>query len=57
MVGDFMDENGKQKLTKPMYTIECPRCCHEDEYDPDNDVILCEECDEMIFIPETSLPE
>ena len=52
-----MDENGKQKLTKPMYTIECPRCCHENEYDPDNDVILCEECDEMIFIPETSLPE
>ena len=33
-------------------TIECPRCGYENEYDTDNDVILCEECDEMIFIPE-----
>lgn len=36
------------------HTVECPKCGHENEYDPDNDVILCEECNEMIFIPETT---
>ena len=30
--------------------IECPRCCSICEYDTDNDVILCEECGEMIFV-------
>lgn len=30
--------------------VICPNCGHENEFDYDNDTILCEECDEMIFI-------
>ena len=30
--------------------IECQRCGHENEYDTDDDTILCEECYEMLFI-------
>lgn len=30
--------------------VECPKCGHINEYDTDNDVVLCDECDELIFI-------
>jgi len=33
--------------------IECPRCCHENEYDGDNDIVVCEKCGELIFVGET----
>ena len=34
--------------------IECPKCGHVQEYDDDNDTILCDKCDKMIF-PEIML--
>ena len=34
----------------PDPTVICPNCGHLNSYDPDNDVILCARCDEMIFI-------
>lgn len=30
--------------------IECPRCGFENEYDDDDDTVLCEECQELIFV-------
>jgi len=33
-------------------SIECPCCGHIDDYDDDNDILLCEECGELIFVPE-----
>jgi len=35
--------------------IECPKCGHVQEYDDDNDTILCDKCDEMIFIEEIAI--
>lgn len=34
----------------PEPVISCPHCGHVNEYDPDNDVVLCEQCGELIFI-------
>ena len=33
-----------------MATVEGPRCCHEQEYDTEDDEVLCDNCEEMIFI-------
>lgn len=42
----------KERKRMATGTIECPRCSHENEYDTDNDTLLCEKCDELIFISE-----
>lgn len=33
-------------------TVYCPQCDQENEYDDDNDVVLCWFCDAMIYIDE-----
>lgn len=33
-------------------TIVCENCGYEQEYDPDNDVLLCDKCENLIFVPE-----
>jgi DNA-directed RNA polymerase subunit RPC12/RpoP len=30
--------------------IRCSRCGRINEYDDDNDVVLCEECEDLIFV-------
>ena len=35
-----------------MKTIECPRCGHVEEYEDGTTVLLCDVCDEMIFVPD-----
>jgi len=30
--------------------VDCPECGHVNEYDPENDTLLCDECDSLIFI-------
>lgn len=30
--------------------VKCANCGHVNEYDCDNDTLLCEQCDELIFI-------
>lgn len=32
-------------------TIICEYCGYEQQYDPDNDVLLCDKCDHLIFVP------
>jgi hypothetical protein len=32
-------------------TIICKNCGYEQEYDPDNDVLLCDKCEHLIFVP------
>lgn len=34
-----------------MKEVRCPHCGHINEYDPEqSDVILCDKCDNLIFI-------
>lgn len=36
-----------------MKEVDCPHCGHTNEYDPENDVVLCDECERLIFIEES----
>ena len=33
-----------------MKEVRCPHCGHVNEYDPENDTILCDQCNNLIFI-------
>jgi DNA-directed RNA polymerase subunit RPC12/RpoP len=40
-----------------MNIIVCPNCGAENEYDPEEqDVIMCDDCDQLIFVPEEGFP-
>ena len=40
-----------------MSYITCPNCGFENDYDPEEqDVIACDSCDQLIFIPEGETP-
>ncbi len=35
-----------------METVTCPVCGHEQEFDTDNDTVLCDECNTMLEVYE-----
>lgn len=42
-----------RRRRNPVSYITCPFCGHSNSYDPEEqDVIACDNCDQLIFIPE-----
>lgn len=49
---DFGNNGNEMVETKE---VECPECGHVNEYDPENDTLLCDECDVLIFVEDNEL--